>query len=90
MIVAFTSRSFYQMERGTNTRFMINYAVGGTVFVNFMQESGALKKSAGLVYINFTKIFVSLHELSYVLESLLAHGTRKDAEAFIKKYGQRK
>ncbi len=88
MIVAFTSRSFFQMERGTNARFMSNYALGGTIFVNFMLESGALKKSNSLITINFTKIFVSLHELSNILESLLSDGTRKDVEVFIKKYSK--
>ncbi len=86
MIVAYTCRSFYLMERGLGSKFLMNYALGGTVFINFMLESGAIKKFDGLISINFTKTFVSLHELSYILEGLLSQGTRKDAESFIKKY----
>lgn len=86
MIVAFVCRSYYLMDKGKNNKFMASYALGGTIFINFMKESGALKISSGLVTINFTKIFVSLHELSYLLENLLSHGSRKDAEIFFKKY----
>lgn len=86
MIVAFTSRSFYLMEKRRSSKFMINYILGSTAYINFMLESGAFKKSDGLVTINFTKIFVSIHELSDILENLLAHGTREDAENFIKRY----
>lgn len=86
MVMAFTSRSFYLMEKGKSNRFMINYILGSTTYINFMFESGALKKSNGLITINFTKIFVAIHELSYILENLLSHGSRKDAEAFIKRY----
>lgn len=86
MITAFISRSFYLMEKSKNNGFMINYILGGTIFINFMLESGAIKQSNNLVTTNFTKVFVSLHELSYILESLLSTGTRKDAESFIEKY----
>ncbi|MDP3948215.1 MAG: hypothetical protein Q8P87_00725 [bacterium] len=86
MIVAYTCRSFYLMEGRKRGKFLMNYTLGGTLFINFMQESGAFKRLDELININFTKTFVSLHELSYILESLLSQGTRKDAEAFVKKY----
>jgi len=86
MIVAFICRSFYLAERNKDTNPLINYALGGIIFINFMLESGALKKSNNLAFVNFTKIFVSLHDLSYVLENLLAYGTKVDAEVFMKKY----
>lgn len=86
MIVAYTSRCFYLMQKGTTNKFMVNYVIGNTIYLNFMLENGALKESDGLVTINFTKIFVSIHELSDILENLLAYGTKKEAEALIKKY----
>lgn len=86
MIVAFICRSFYLMEGGKGSKLLMNYALGGTAFINFMLESGAFKRFDGLININFTKTFVSLNELSYILESLLSQGSRKDAETFIKKY----
>ena len=74
------------METGQGRQFMIDYALGSTSYINFMLESGAIKRSNDLIVLNFTKMFVSIHELSYILEDLLAHGTRQDAENFLKKY----
>ncbi len=88
MIIAFICRSFDLIEKNKNNKFMVNYATGGAIFINFMIESGALKQKDGMALPNFMKIFVSLNELSYILERLLSLGTREDAEAFIKKYGQ--
>ncbi len=87
MIIAFICRSFYLIEKSKSSKFWINYATGGAIFINFMLRSGALKKHEGLAIPNFTKIFISLHDLSYALEYLLSAGTRKEAEVFIKKYG---
>lgn len=88
MIVAFICRSFDLIEKNKNNKSMINYALGGTIFINFMLESGALKQKHGMTMPNFMKIFVSLQELSYIMERLLSSGTRKDAETFIRKYGK--
>lgn len=85
MIVAFISRSFFLKEKSNNVS-MSNYILGSATFINFMLESGAIKRSKGLFYPNLTKIFVSLHDLLHILESLLANGLRKDAESFVKKY----
>lgn len=86
MIVAFISRSFYLSEGSKQNKAWTNYALGGIVFISFMLENGALKHFGDLIVINFTKVFVSLHDLSQVLESLLSRGTRGDAESFIRKY----
>ncbi|MDD5415677.1 MAG: hypothetical protein PHE48_01585 [Candidatus Daviesbacteria bacterium] len=86
MIVAYTSRCIYLMKKGGNGRFMMKYVLGSTIFINFMLESGALRWIDNQIISNFTKIFVSLHDLSNILESLLIQGTRKDAESFINKY----
>ncbi len=86
MIVAFISRSFYLMENRKTNKPMTNYALGGTVFINYMLENGALKEFKGLTILNFTKVFLSLQELFSILENLLAFGIRKDAQSFIKKY----
>lgn len=86
MMVTFICRSFYLMQKRKNDTFMGNYALGSTVFVNFMIENGAMKSTGSTLVLNFTKMFVSLHELSLILEGLLSQGTRKDAEKFIKRY----
>lgn len=86
MMVVFISRTNYLKEKGKENPSMVNYVLGGTVFINFMLESGAIKRYKGVLIPSFTKIFVSLHNLFDILESLLANGTRKDAEAFVKKY----
>ncbi|HBQ51287.1 hypothetical protein A3B42_03220 [Candidatus Daviesbacteria bacterium RIFCSPLOWO2_01_FULL_38_10] len=88
MFVTFICRSFYLIEQYKKTKFMGNYALGGVIFINFMLENGALKQYKGLAIPNFVKMFVSLHDLFYILEKLLSSGTRKDAVDFIKKYGK--
>jgi|SRR3989344_2429353 len=88
MIIAFTCRSFYLVEKSKQDKYWANYAIGGAIFINFMMQTGAIKQLKGLVIPNFMKIFVSIQDLSYALEFLLSSGTRKNAESFIKKYGQ--
>lgn len=86
MLVAFIARYYYLKEAIRTNKFMINYSLGGALFINFMLESGAIKQFKGFMVPNFTKVFLSIHELSLILENLLALGNRKDAETFIKKY----
>lgn len=86
MIIAFLCRSFYHMQQDKIHNPLANYVVGGTIFVNFMLENGALKMAKQIAFPNFTKIFVSLHELSDNLEYLLASGSYTEAQNFIKKY----
>lgn len=88
MLLVFTCRSFYLMEKRKLYQSMMNYVLGGTIFVNFMLENGALKKLGEQLVPNFMKMFVSLYELSLILERLLAEGKREDAEIFIKKYSK--
>lgn len=86
MLVTFLCRSIHYMKQKKINNPMINYVVGGEIFVNFMLENGALKMSKERVVVNFMKIFVSLHELSETLEFLLSSGTYTEAEKFVKKY----
>ncbi len=86
MLIAYISRCFYQINKDRENKSMVNYTLGSTIFINFMLESGALKRNGDILVVNFMKIFVSLHDLSNLLERLLSSGTRKDAESFVKKY----
>lgn len=86
MLVAFISRYYHLKEAISAEKFMVNYGLGGALFINYMLESGAIKQLKGLMMPNFTKVFLSIHELSIILENLLAFGTRKDAQSFISKY----
>ncbi len=88
MIVAFVCRSINLIENSKHDKSMSKYALGGVLFINYMLESGAIKQKGGFAITNFTKIFLSLHELSYIMERLLSSGTRADAETFTKRYGQ--
>lgn len=88
MIVAFISRSFYLMGKGKNDKAMNNYTLGSTIFINFMFESGAIKRLERMIVPNFMKIFISIHDLSLTLEHLLSRGIRKDAELLIRKYSK--
>lgn len=87
MIIAFICRNFYLAQKSKQDKSWVNYALGGVIFINFLMKSGAIKQLKGLAIPNFMKIFVSIQDLSYALEFLLSQGTRKNAEAFIKKYG---
>lgn len=86
MIVTFVCRSFDLIEKSKKDKFMSNYALGGAIFINYMLENGAIRRKEGMAITNFTRIFLSLHELSYIMERLLSSGTKKEAESFIKKY----
>lgn len=86
MIVAFICRSFDLVEKSKQDKSIIKYALGGAIFINYMLENGAIRQHREMTIPNFTKIFLSLHELSYIMERLLSSGTRKDAESFIQKY----
>lgn len=88
MIVTYLCRSFYHMKYGRNNNSMINYALGGLIFINFILENGALKMTKGMAIPNFMKIFLALPELSDNLESLLSSGTYQEAKNFIKRYTQ--
>lgn len=87
MIVAFLCRSFYLAGQKQISKAMANYTLGGTIFINFLLDTGALKKLKGIAIPNFMKIFVALHDLCRILEQLLSNGTRQEAAVFIKKYG---
>lgn len=87
MIVAFICRSYDLVEKSKINKYMSNYALGGDIFINFMLKSGAIKQKEGMTMPNFMKIFLSLQELSYIMERLLSSGTKKGALIFIRKYG---
>ncbi len=87
LMLAFMSRCFYLVLEDSKNLSRIHYIIGGSIFLNFLLESGALKESGGLSWPNFTKMFMSLDELASILERMLYQGTREDAEAFINKYG---
>ncbi len=88
MIVASLCRGFYLVSHRENNEPLSNYALGWAIFINFMLDSGALKQAGGMAIPNFMKMFVSLHDLSNILEKLLSSGTRKDAELIINRYGK--
>ena len=86
MIVAFICRSFDLIQKSKQSKSIITYALGGSIFINFMLKNEALREYRGLTIPNFMKIFISLHELSLILENLLSSGTRKEAKIFVKRY----
>lgn len=65
---------------------VIHYAEGFAIALNFFLESGAIRESGGFSWPNFTKLFVSINELSDTLERILAIGTYEDAKNFVDKY----
>ncbi len=86
MLTAYISRTFFLRQENRNNEFMSKYILGCNIFINFMLENGALKQRGNLIFTNFTKVFVSLHDLSNLLEDLLSSGARKDAQSFVIRY----
>lgn len=86
MIVTFLCRGFYTFENKEDNKSPFSYTVGNSIFINYLFKSGALKKSGNTIILNFMKVFLSLHDLSEILERLLASGSHQDAKSFIKKY----
>lgn len=86
MTLVLICRSFSLVGKSKEDRFVSNYALGGAVFINFMLKNGALKQKGKMIVPNMIKVFMALQELLSILEELLSHGTRKNAEDFIKKY----
>ncbi len=65
---------------------VIHYAQGFAIALNYFLENGAIRESAGFSWHNFTKLFVSLGELTDALERILAVGTYDDAKKFVETY----
>ncbi len=65
---------------------VIHYAQGFAIALNFFLENGAIRESGGFSWPNFTKLFVSINELSDTLERILAVGTYEDAKKFTERY----
>lgn len=65
---------------------VIHYAQGFAIALNFFLESGSIRESGGFSWPNFTKLFVSINELSDALERILAVGTYEDAKSFVDRY----
>lgn len=65
---------------------VVHYAQGFAIALNFFLESGAIREAGGFSWPNFTKLFVSIDELSSSLERILAIGTYEDAANFVEKY----
>lgn len=65
---------------------VIHYAQGFAIVLNFFLENGALRESKGFSWPNFTKLFVSIDELTSALERILAIGTYEDAKKFLDRY----
>ncbi len=87
IMLAFTSRNFNLVLHEKDEKSKYHYVVGSAIYLNYLFENGALKELNGVYWPNFTKMFFSISELATVLERMLSQGTRKDAEEFIKKYG---
>lgn len=66
---------------------VVHYATGFAAALNFFLENNAIRESGGFYWPNFTKLFVSIEELSGILERILAIGSHEDAKNFLDKCG---
>lgn len=86
IMVMFIARAFSWWLTYLREPSVVHYAQGFAVALNFFIESGAIRESGGFSWPNFTKLFVSINELSDALERILAVGSYEDAEQFIEKH----
>lgn len=90
IIVMFIARAFSWWISYLKEPSVIHYAQGFAIAINFFLESGALREAQGFYWPNFTKLFVSIEELTDALERILAIGTYEDAQKFTEKYASLK
>lgn len=87
IMIAFITRAYNFVLNEKDKPERGQYVTGGAILLNYLLESGAVKRGDGVSWPNFMKMFVSLDELVSILARILARGKRSDAEALIKKYG---
>ncbi|OGE36435.1 hypothetical protein A3A14_00605 [Candidatus Daviesbacteria bacterium RIFCSPLOWO2_01_FULL_43_38] len=87
IMLAFITRAYNFVLNEEDKPERGQYVIGGAVLLNFLLESGAIKRAGGVSWPNFMKMFVSFDELMSILGRVLSRGKRSDAEALIKKYG---
>jgi len=66
---------------------VLHYAKGFASALNFFLENGAISEVGGFSWPNFTKLYVSIEELAWILEKILMFGTYQDAKKFLERYG---
>jgi len=87
IMLAYMCRSFHHVINEADNKSKLHYITANAVFINFLIETGGVQEVGGISWPNFTKIFLSITELSNILEKILSSGVREDAESFIKHYG---
>jgi len=86
IMVMFIVRAFSWWLSYLKEPSVIHYAQGFAISLNFFLESGAIREANGFSWPNFTKLFVSIDELTDTLERILAIGTYDDAKKFVDNY----
>lgn len=86
MIIMFLCRAFDSVKMIHKVKSMSHYGQGYAIALNYFIESGALKHNK-VIWINFTKMFVALGDLSLSLDKILAFGDAEDAKQLLKEYG---
>lgn len=87
IMLAFITRAYNFVLNEERKPERGQYVIGGAILLNFLLESGAVKRAGGVSWPNFMKMFVSFDELMSILGRILSRGKRSDAEALIKRYG---
>jgi len=85
IISAFLWRNF-SLFLARNSGLM-DYAVGGAIAQNFFFKNKAMKERNGILYPDFTKLFIAVDHLSRILECYLSSGSYREAKKFVDEYG---
>ena len=65
---------------------VMHYTIGAAIAQNFYLKEGAIKKTKGISWPDFTKLYICIDELSRLLEYYLALGNYDDAKEFVEEY----
>ena len=87
ILVMYICRNFTWWLDSIKNPDVTHYATGAAIALNFFLREKAIKRSGGISWPDFTKLFICIDELSHILEYHLALGNYQDAKEFIKKYG---
>lgn len=87
IMLAYLSRSFNNILNEMDNKTKLHYTVGGSVFINYLFQNGAIQDVGGISWPNFNKMFLAINELASLLERILSMGNRDDAVFLIKRYG---
>jgi len=88
LLLVYICRNLHWAIQYKKDKHLVHYATGGAISLNFLIGEKILKKKNKKLFISdFKKLFISITELSCLLDYYMALGNHKEAKKFIEKHG---